>query len=228
VKPVQGTPAKPKSSARQAVGELRRLIFEGELSAGSNHLESELADRLNMSRTPVREAVLMLEAQGLLEVRPRKGVRILPVSADDMREIYDVVTELESLAAESAAKAGYTNDDLTLLSETITAMDNALSREDREAWAEADDRFHAELVRLGRNSRIQSIVAMLADQVRRARALTLYLRPLPLKSNEDHRAVLDAIQRGDAATARRIHHAHRTHARGMISELLERHRLHNL
>jgi DNA-binding GntR family transcriptional regulator len=224
---MQDADSKPKSNARQAVSELRRLIFEGELAAGSNHLESELADRLKMSRTPVREAVLMLEAQGLLEVRPRKGVRIRPVSADDMREIYDVLTELESLAAENAAKAGYTTDDLAVLSETIGAMDSALLQEDREAWAAADDRFHAELVRLGRNSRIQSIVAMMADQVRRARAITLYMRPLPLRSNEDHRGVLDAIREGDAAAARRIHHAHRAHARGMITELLERHRLHH-
>ena len=56
-----------------------------------------------MSRTPVREATLMLEAQGLLEVRPRKGVRIPPISPEDMAEIYEVITELESLAAEKAA-----------------------------------------------------------------------------------------------------------------------------
>jgi len=210
------------------VEELRRLIFGGDLPGGSDHLESELADRLGMSRTPVREAVLMLEAQGLLEVRPRKGVRILPVSADDMREIYDVLTELESLAAEKAAAAGYRAEDLVDLSASIAAMDEALAREDREAWAEADDRFHSELVRLGRNSRIQAIVAMMADQVRRARAVTLYMRPLPLKSNEDHRGVLDAIRRGDASVARRIHRAHRAHAGEVITNLLERHRLHQL
>lgn len=57
-----------------------------------------------MSRTPVREATLLLEAQGLLEVRPRKGVRILSLYADDMHEIYQVLTELESLAAFLAAE----------------------------------------------------------------------------------------------------------------------------
>jgi len=228
VKEVTGGAIKPKSSAQRAVDELRRLIFRGELAAGSDHLESELAERLGMSRTPVREAVLTLEAQGLLEVRPRRGVRIMPVSADDMREIYDVLTELESLAAAKAAGAGYGLDDLAALSATIQAMDDALAVEDREAWAEADDRFHAELVRLGGNSRIQSMVAMLADQVRRARAVTLYMRPLPLRSNEDHRGVLDAIRRGDAPAARRIHRAHRADAREVITSLLERHRLHQL
>lgn len=204
------------------------MIFNGELAAGSNHLESELAERLGMSRTPVREATLMLEGQGLLEVRPRKGVRILPVSPDDMREIYDVVTELESLAAERAAERRPDDAALAELTAAIEAMEAALEQEDREAWAAADDRFHTELVRLGGNSRIMTIVAMMADQVRRARATTLYMRALPVKSNADHRGVLEAIRKGDAEAARRIHRTHRTHAGKVLTELLETHRLRQL
>jgi DNA-binding GntR family transcriptional regulator len=75
---------KPLSTSQRALRELRDKIFSGELAAGSDHLESELADLLEMSRTPVREAVLTLESQGLLELRPRKGVRILPLSPEDM------------------------------------------------------------------------------------------------------------------------------------------------
>ncbi|MEM9129801.1 MAG: GntR family transcriptional regulator, partial [Pseudomonadota bacterium] len=163
---------KPASSSQRALQELRERIFNGDLPAGSDHLESELADLLNMSRTPVREAVLMLESQGLLELRPRKGVRILPVSPEDMSEIYDVLTELESLAAERAAKARYSSDDLSGLARAIDDMDVALASSDLEAWAAADDRFHSELVRVGGNSRIMAIVSMMIDQVRRARNTT--------------------------------------------------------
>ena len=219
---------KPLSNTQRAVNELRRLIFTGELPAGSDHLESELADRLGMSRTPVREAALTLESQGLLELRARKGVRILSVSPEDMREIYDILTELESLAAEQAAEKNYASVDLAGLEDAITDMEAALSINDLEAWADADDRFHSELVRLGGNSRITTIVSMLNDQVRRARTTTLYMRPLPSRSNEDHRGVFEAIRRGDAAAARRIHRAHRRHAKQMLIELLERHRLRKL
>lgn len=219
---------KPLSNTQRAVNELRRLIFTGELPAGSDHLESELADRLGMSRTPVREAALTLESQGLLELRARKGVRILSVSPEDMREIYDVLTELESLAAEQAAEKNYASVDLAGLEDAITDMEAALSINDLEAWADADDRFHSELVRLGGNSRITTIVSMLNDQVRRARTTTLYMRALPSRSNEDHRGVFEAIRRGDAAAARRIHRAHRRHAKQMLIELLERHRLRKL
>lgn len=219
---------KSHSNAQRAVQEMRALIFSGELAAGSDHLETELADRLGMSRTPVREAALLLESQGLLEMRPRKGVRILPVSVEDMREIYDVLTELESLAAERAAEAGYSTFELAPLETAIGDMDRAIAAEDLEAWAEADDRFHQELVRLGGNTRIATIVAMMSDQVRRAKASTLFIRPLPVQSNEDHRAVYQAILAGDPATARRIHRAHRQQAREILTTLLEKHRLRSL
>lgn len=219
---------KQKTITTQAMEKIRQLIFDGELAAGSDHLESELAGRLGMSRTPVREATLMLAQQGLLEVRPRKGVRIVTLSLKDMEEIYAILTELESLAAEEAAGLGYKDEDLTDLKQAIEAMEQALASEDREAWALADEAFHTELVRLGGNSRIQTIVSMMANQVRRARAMTLYIRPLPVKSNEDHRAVFDAIRNGDAAQARERHHSHRQHAREVLIELLKKHKLFQL
>jgi DNA-binding GntR family transcriptional regulator len=220
--------AKPKSSAAVAVDRLRVLIFDGTLPAGSDHLESELALRLGMSRTPVREAALILAAQGLLDMRPRKGVRILPISIRDMDEIYDILIELESLAAGNAAKRGYRPDDLAAMSHATDCMDAALTANDLEAWAKADDDFHAELVRLGGNGRVEGIVAMMSDQVRRARAVTLHIRPLPVESNVDHRGVLGAIECGDAEIAASIHRRHRRNAKEILIELLKRHRLTSL
>lgn len=216
---------KPQSNTQRAVQELRQMIFTGELPAGSDHLESELAVQLGMSRTPIREAALMLESQGLLELRPRKGVRILPVSPEDMCEIYDVLTELESLAARRAAERSPSPAELQALAQAIDDMENALIQHSLEDWAEADERFHRELVRLGGNSRVQSIVAMMSDQVRRARAVTLFMRPLPVKSNEDHRRVFEAIRSGQADEAAFVHHAHRQNAKKLIIDLLEKHKL---
>jgi len=216
---------KPLSTSQRALKELRDKIFSGELSAGSDHLESELADLLEMSRTPVREALLTLEGQGLLELRPRKGVRILPLSPEDMSDVYDVLTELESHAAERAAQAGYDDSDLADLACAIDDMDAAIARDDLDAWAEADDRFHRELVRLGGNSRISAIVEMMSDQVRRARMTTLFIRPVPTRSNEDHRAVFEAIRQSHPETARQIHRRHRQHAKMILVDLLQKHRL---
>lgn len=216
------------SNTAIAIEKLRSLIFSGQLGAGTDHLESELAARLGMSRTPVREALLRLEAQGLLEVRPRKGVRITSLSPHDMAEVYDVLTELESLAAANAAQAGLTDVELAGLSDAVTQMDTALSAQNRETWAAADDAFHTELVRLGGNQRLQRIAEMMSDQVRRARLVTLYMRPEPSASNNDHRAVLDAIRSGDPDRARMVHRTHRIAAKDTLIALLERHHLSNL
>lgn len=200
---------------------LRALIFSGDLAAGTDHLETELASRLAMSRTPVREAACVLQAQGLLEIRPRKGVRILSLSAGDMDEIYVVLTELESLAASLVAGAGYSADDLRGLLTAVTEMEASLDRKDLESWAEADARFHDELVRLAGNSRLSAIISNFNDQVRRARNFTLHLRPPPVKSNAEHRALYEAIVRGDADSARAIHRNHRESARKMLIGILE-------
>jgi DNA-binding GntR family transcriptional regulator len=225
---VKDQDAKTLSNTQRAVRDLRRMILSGELAAGTDHLESELAETLGMSRTPIREAALMLESKGLLEMRPRKGVRILPVSSDDMREIYDILTELESLAAQRAAEAGYSEDELAVLAGSIAKMDQAIEAEDLEAWAEADELFHQELVRLGGNKRVEAIVAMMSDQVRRARATTLFIRPLPVKSNEDHRVVFQAISEGRPDVARERHREHRLQAKTMLCGILEKHRLNSL
>lgn len=220
--------SKGKSNTQQALSVLKELIVDNRLASGSNHLESELAEMLGMSRTPVREATLILEAQGLIEVKPRHGVRILSLSPKDMSEIYDILTELESLSAELAANIQYSESDFLVAENAIEKMDEALEKDDLEAWAVADELFHSELVRLGNNGRIANIFTMYSDQVRRARKLTLNIRPKPTKSNDDHRNVLNAIRDGKAGEARILHRAHRIQAKKMLIELLEQYGFHNV
>ncbi|MGB7287260.1 MAG: GntR family transcriptional regulator [Salaquimonas sp.] len=217
---------RPKSNTQIAIETIKQLILENQLPAGSNHLESELAKKLGMSRTPVREATLILEAQGLLQVRPRHGVKILPLSIDDMREIYTILTELEGLSVELAANNNLDEEEFDQAEAAILAMDEALEREDREDWATADQNFHNELIRLGGNSRVATVVDQYNNQVRRARSLTLHLRPRPTKSNDDHRRVLEAIRDGNPKLARKIHTEHRVQAGTMLISILEKHKLH--
>jgi len=181
-----------------------------------------------MSRTPVREATLILQAQGLLEVKPRHGVRILSLSPGDMSEIYEILTELESLAAELAAGKNLPDSEFLVAEKAIIDMDEALKENDREAWAIADEAFHRELGRLGGNQRIVNILEMFNDQVRRARYLTLHLRPTPSKSNKAHRDVLGAIRRGDSDKARKLHKEHRMQSKLMLVELLDKYGLHHV
>ncbi len=211
---------KQQSATHTAMLKIRQLIFSGELFADSNHLETELATRLNMSRTPVREATLMLQAQGLLEVQPRKGIKIKSISVQDMADIYELLTELECIAAKRAAEAGFVNKELKSMRDTIKEMDSALAEQNRLAWATADEAFHSELLRLGGNKHVENMVKTVNDQIRRARLITLNLRPLPTKSNKDHRKLCQAILKGDPVMAVDVHRRHRQTACEMLIAVL--------
>ena len=185
-------------------------------------MEQEVAELLNMSRTPTREALIRLANEGLVEVRPRHGMRIRPISLRDMREIYEVITSLEATAAALAASNGLAADQVDGLRQAVADMDRALKDDELESWAEADERFHRLLVEFSNNDRLITLVRTFIDQSHRMRMLTLRLRPKPTTSNRDHRAVIDAIARGDADAARRLHRTHREQSGRMLIELLRR------
>jgi DNA-binding GntR family transcriptional regulator len=211
--------------AERAYREIKSRILENEFPAGSIMLEQELAALLEMSRTPVREALIRLAREGMIDVRPRHGMRVLPVSANDMREIYQILTALEAEAAAQIARDGAPAARLAELRAAVAEMDEALAADDLDAWARADDHFHRVILASCGNERLKAIIEQFMDQSHRVRKLTLKLRPKPVSSNDDHRALVDAIERGDAETAWRIHHTHRQRNGRRLVELLERHGL---
>ena len=207
---------------QRAYREIRRRILDNDMPPNAQYLEQELATALGMSRTPVREALIRLSEERLVEVRPRHGARVLPVSVDDMREIYELLTELEAMAARKVAERGLTREELRDLERAVADMDRALENDDLNAWANYDGVFHTILVDLARNSRMSQIVSTFRDQAYRARMQTLRLRPKPVDSNRDHAAVVEAIRKRDAELAATIHRKHRQKAGAMLLRLLAR------
>jgi DNA-binding GntR family transcriptional regulator len=211
-----------RSQTQHAYVEIRRRILDNDMPPNAQYYEQELADALNMSRTPVREALIRLSEERLVEVRPRQGARVLPVSVDDMREIYELLTELEAFAARILAERGLPARDLAALETAVAEMDAALERNDLVAWARSDEVFHGLLVDLCGNSRLSQVVAMFRDQAHRARMQTLKLRPKPVASNRDHAAVVSAIRLRDPAAAGAVHRQHRHQAGALLLKLLAR------
>jgi DNA-binding GntR family transcriptional regulator len=216
----RATEAPRLSQTQRAYHELRRRILDNELVPDRQYLEQELADVLRMSRTPVREALIRLSEERLVEVRPRHGARVIPVSAEDMREIYELLTELESLAARKLGERGLRPAQLARFQAAVDDMDQALQRNDLIGWARADETFHSLLVDLCGNSRLKQIVSTVRDQAHRARMQTLKLRPKPVDSNRDHAAVVEAIRKRDGERAAAIHRRHRQQAGAMLLRLL--------
>lgn len=211
----------------RAYCELKALILRNEIRAGSHALETELAARLSMSRTPVREALLRLQADGLVQIKPRRGVRILPISPTDMREIYELLCCLEATAAElvAARRLSFDSPEIVSLQSAIVRMQKALRRNDLDDWAAADETFHRLLVEYSGNQRLQRFAMTVWDQAHRARILTLRYRRKPTDSGREHRATLDAIRRGDERAAYERHRAHRLRGMKLILSILDRHQL---
>ncbi len=209
----------------QAYRVIRQRILDNVYPAGYRALEREFAEDLKLSRTPVREALLRLETEGLLELIPRHGARILPVSAGDMREIYEVLTALESMAAEIVTRRRPTAAELRPLSEASRDMSAALKNDDLDAWARADEHFHRQLLELAGNAVLIQTVQLLWDRAHRARMVTLRLRPLPVHSTKEHNAIVESIRAGDPEATVRLYRAHRQRASVELLAILDKLRL---
>jgi DNA-binding GntR family transcriptional regulator len=161
--------SQPTASLVDAAHEqIRRRILDNLWPPGHRALEQEVALALGMSRTPVREALVRLQIEGLVEVVPRHGMRVLPVSPNDMREIYEILTALECMAAEILARRKPDDSELKPLVEATDAMDRALAVDDLDAWAQADELFHAQLLELAGNRQLQATVMNHWDRAHRA------------------------------------------------------------
>lgn len=208
---------------------LKNEIAENRMTPGNPMLEQEIAEYLGMSRTPVREALLRLEAEGLVEVVPRRGVKILPVSKDDMKEIYEIFLSLEPLAAAGLAKRkDLSKKDFKELEKATDDMERALEKDDLDAWAEADYRFHTKIIEMHGNKRLINILDMLRNQTHRVRLLTRGLREKPTKSVEDHRKILSYISNGDSEKAYDSFKKHRERTVKEIMAILDKLQLQNI
>jgi DNA-binding GntR family transcriptional regulator len=204
----------------QAYLAIRTKIFDNTYAPGFSALESSLAEELGVSRTPLREALIRLKQEGLVEVIPRHGMRVLPMSARDMAEIYQILSALESSAAEMLAARKPSAKELEPLKAATKQMTDALKKDDLKAWALADERFHLHLIELAGNRLLAQAVSAYWDRAHRARMFTLKLRPKPVNSTKEHAQIVDCIARGDSKAAGDLFRAHRQRASSELTTIL--------
>jgi DNA-binding GntR family transcriptional regulator len=214
----------------EAYRALKAAIRENVFPPGYQAAEPEIAQQLGMSRTPVHEAIIRLQEEGLVQVLSRRGVVVCAIAPSDMREIYDVTIALEGMAASLLAQQATDARPgaVTALEDETASMAAALEKGDLLGWAAADDRFHQQLTRLCGNRRLARMASTVMDQSHRARLLTLHLRPPPVSSAAEHRRITDAIRHGDPAGAEAAAKLHRTRARDALMPLLEQYGMRNL
>ncbi len=201
---------------------LKGAIRDNIFAPGYQGSEQEIASQLGMSRTPVHEAIIRLQEEGLVRVLPRRGVVVCAISPDDMREIYEVIVALESASSELLAEKPV--EERGPIAEELNGvnaqMQSALAADNLVDWAKADEKFHQLLVERSGNGRLARMFHTIMDQSHRARMLTLRLRPKPTASVREHRGIVEAIGRGDAPAARDRAKRHRVNARNQLLPLL--------
>lgn len=192
------------NSSAQGYETLRQEILSGKLKPGEPLKERDLVARLGISRTPVREALRRLVADGLAEMRPRRSIVVSTYSEEELREIFELGSVLEAhVAAMAAAKA--TPQDVARLTElhhriedlVATSPDNVLRK-----FPRLDQEFHHAITDVARNSRIAEMLRQTMNMRLLTRVMNRYESADFSKSVDHHRRITEAIASGDPEGAR--------------------------
>jgi DNA-binding GntR family transcriptional regulator len=186
---------------------LRQCIVEGRLPPGSRLQPEDLSQQMNVSRTPVRDALRRLEAEEFLAPQSRKGLIVKELSAKDLTEIFQIREELESLAARLATQ-NITEIELVSLERLIKEMEST-SEADAKWLRELTGEFHLQVARASHNTRLYQMIKELQDRIHLFEGSTLFLPGRTRKAIEEHRSLVKAIKDRDAAMAEEVVRRHR-------------------
>jgi DNA-binding GntR family transcriptional regulator len=199
---------------------LRRAILRLEFEPGERLVESALASELQISRAPVREALLKLAAEGLVIEEPRRGYRVIKLDHREVREIYELRSAIEGLAAEllqqSRSKAATSE-----LRRILEQAADAGTRGDNRRVTELDFAFHEALCRLSGNRRLHAVFRTLAPALQTLFNLDEAVFGPPAVTISEHLPIVEAIERGDPS-ARQLVADHMTNAERQLSHYLRR------
>jgi DNA-binding GntR family transcriptional regulator len=192
--------AMPPQAADRAYELTKELLLTGELPGGHLLSEGDIAERLGMSRTPVREAFLRLQAEDLLRLIPKRGAIVVPVPPGEAEDVLDARDAIETAAVRRLLRSP------RRLAEALGALRTALELQRDHAavghlaaFAQADEAFHRAIVRAGGNALTMRFYVTLADRQRRMSLQAL--RPAPEKLElvlRQHEDLIATIERGDA------------------------------
>lgn len=201
--------------AARAYEAIREAIVDGRLAAGERYSVARLAERFGVSRTPVREALLLLERQGVVRFERNRGVRVLETSAHDLEEVFTLRLLLEVPATYRACDL-LTAADLEALQRELDAMQTLAGSGDEAAFMAHDTRFHEIVLLAAGNRRLASIVGGLRDLVRFRGASTVG-RSRGLRAiHAEHVAIIGALRERDAAAAARHMREHLLHTAQLL------------
>jgi DNA-binding GntR family transcriptional regulator len=186
---------------------LREAIIVGELKPGERLMEVQLAQKMGVSRTPVREAIRKLELEGLVEMLPRKGAHIADLSVKDIMDVLEVRATLDGLAS-SLSASRITDEEIKELKHVQSQFVNYVEKENLQGSIKKDVEFHDIIYRSSRNDKLIQISNNLREQIQRFRVIYIKDYSSTRELIKEHNEIIDAITTRDPEAAMRSAQTH--------------------
>ena len=186
---------------------IEEQIATGTLPPGSSLDEATLVEQYGVSRTPVREALIQLAAEGLIEIRPRRGAVVTSIGPTRLSEMFEVMGELEAMCARLAARR-MSDAERKVLQAAHEACEDARIKEDSDAYFYCNEQFHSAIYAGSHNAFLIEQASQLQRRLRPYRRLQLRVRDRMGTSFQEHQGVVLAINAGDAEAAAQALRSH--------------------
>ena len=177
---------------------LKKAIITGEIPAGERIVETDYADRLHISRTPLREALRKLERDGLVEYVMRRGVVVHAFTTEDVEQIYTIRNALEMLTL-AAIMENATAEDIEELREYLGRMDVLQEKDDVESLSPLAREFHTRLTAISRKNRILRVIEGQDEYIRRFSSMAIHQENRRPTAHEEHHKLVDLLEERDLA-----------------------------
>lgn len=205
-------------ASEQAAAQIRTAILNGSLPPGTRIAQEELAAKLGVSREPVRQALVVLEREGLVSYTSGRGAVVALIDPSFIAEIYEFREIIEAYAAAKAALQSNFNP--KPLRKIIAEGKNARQAGDNEVVIEADLRFHNSIYEVSANRVVNEVMRAQWSHIRRAMLMSVNIRGYRHETWEEHEAIVEAIVRKDATKAKKLAALHCKNARIAITSTL--------
>ncbi|MFW6256757.1 MAG: GntR family transcriptional regulator [Bacillota bacterium] len=207
---------------KQVYEVLREAILTGKMKPGEKITEVEIANKLNVSRTPVREAIRMLELEELIVIVPQRGVFVAGIkSIKEINDIFQVRTELEGLAAYLTAQ-NITEEQLSQMDKYTEQIKACIANDDLEKCIEIDISFHQIIYEASDNKWLQKLLDSLFEQITRFRSRSLDREGRMEEALNEHRELSKAFAQRDGKKARKLVEQHIENARQSIISVFKK------
>ena len=196
IAPKGGPPRDDVSLHDEILGTLRNHIVEGNIADGARISERQLCEMLKISRTPLREALKVLAAEGLVDLSPGRGARVRPLNAHDIRELFDLMGGLEGLAGRLACEH-VSDEGIEKIEQLHHDMYGFYMRQDMQGYFRVNQLIHRAIVEAAHNATLLATYESLAGRIRRVRYSANFARKRERWSEamREHEAILDALRR---------------------------------